>query len=107
MLSEVQNICHRAAIIKNGEIKATENIQSVLQKQIKKVTLVFTQKPEQLEFPKGVKHQHWKGNKLTMDFVGSTNNLVKWISNLDLYDIVLEEPDLESIFMNYYENENE
>ena len=42
-----------------------------------------------------------------MDFVGSTNKLIQWISNLDLYDVVLEEPDLESIFMNYYENENE
>ena len=29
ILSEVQNLCHRAAIIKDGEIKATENIQSL------------------------------------------------------------------------------
>jgi len=105
ILSEVQNICHRAAIIKNGEIKATENIQSLLKKQMKKATLVFNQKPAQLGFPKGVQRQQWNGNKLTFEYIGSIDNLIQWMSNLDLYDIVLEEPDLESIFMNYYEHE--
>ncbi len=105
ILSEVQNICHRAAIIKNGEIKATENIQSLLKKQMKKVSLVFRQKPEPLAFPKGIQNEHWNGNKLTLEYVGSIDNLIQWISILDLQDVVLEEPDLESIFMNYYEHE--
>ncbi len=105
ILSEVQNICHRAAIIKNGEIATTENIQSLLKKQMKKASLVFSQKPKYLEFPKGVQHQNWKGNKLTFEYVGSIYNLIQWMSNLDLYDVVLEEPDLESIFINYYGHE--
>ena len=102
ILSEVQNICHRAAIIKNGEITATEDIQSLLKKQMKKVILVFSQKPEQLEFPQGIQHQYWNGNKLTFEYVGPIDKLIRWMSNLELRDIVLEEPDLESIFMNYY-----
>ena len=103
ILSEVQNICHRAAIIKNGEIIATENIQSLLKKQMKKATLLFSQKPMQLEFPKGIQQAHWNGNKLTFDYVGAIDYLIQWMSDLDLHDIVLEEPELESIFMNYYE----
>ena len=102
ILSEVQDICHRAAIIKNGEITTTENIQSLLKKKMKKVTLVFNQKPKQIKFPEGIQHQHWNGNKLTFEYVGSIENLIQWMSNLDLYDVVLQEPDLESIFMNYY-----
>ena len=57
ILSEVQNICDRAAVIKEGEIIATEDIQSLLKKQMKKVVLVFKDKPKQLEFPKGIQHQ--------------------------------------------------
>ena len=102
ILSEVQNICHRAAIIKNGEITATENIQSLLKKQMKIVTLVFNQKPDQLEYHKGIQHQNWKGNKLTFEYVGPIDNLILWMSKLNLHDVILEEPDLESIFMNYY-----
>jgi len=102
ILSEVQNICHRAAIIKNGEIAATEDIQSLLKKQMKKATLVFSQKPEQLQYPEGVQNQHWTNNKLTLEYVGSLDNLIQWMSSIDLHDVILEEPDLESIFMNYY-----
>lgn len=103
ILSEVQAICHRAAIIKEGEIKATENIQSLLTKQMKKVTLVFSQKPAQLAFMKGIQYPQWNGNKLSFEYVGAINKLIQWMSSLDLQNIVLEEPDLESIFMNYYE----
>jgi len=102
ILSEVQNLCHRAAIIKNGEIKATENIQSLIKKQMKKGVLIFSKIPDQLEFPVGLQNQNWSGNKLTFEYVGPINNLTKWMSNLDLQDIALEEPELESIFMNYY-----
>ena len=102
VLSEVQNICHRAAIIKNGEIKATENIQSLLRKQMKKATLIFNEKPEHLLYPEGIQHPQWNGNKLTFEYIGQIDILTKWISELNLYDIVLEEPDLESIFINYY-----
>ena len=102
ILSEVQNICHRAAIIKNGEIAATEDIQSLLKKQMKKATLVFSQKPELLEYPLGVQNQHWTNNKLTFEYVGPIDNLIQWLSRIDLHDVILEEPDLESIFINYY-----
>jgi ABC-2 type transport system ATP-binding protein len=90
ILSEVQSICHHAAIIKNGEIAATENIQSLLKKQMKKVTLVFNQKLDQIEYPKGVQHQVWKDNKLTFKYVGPINNLIRWMSNLNLRDIILD-----------------
>ena len=35
-------------------------------------------------------------------FVGPISLLIKWMNTLDLIDAVLEEPDLETIFMNYY-----
>lgn len=103
ILSEIQRMCDRAAVIRNGEITAIEDIQSLLKKQMKKARLVFNQKPEQLEYPEGVQHQHWHNNKLTFEYVGSIDNLIQWMSNLDLLDAALEEPDLESIFMNYYQ----
>jgi ABC-2 type transport system ATP-binding protein len=102
ILSEVQNICHRAAIIKDGEIIATENIQSLLKKQMKKVTLIFSLKPDALELPQGAQHPIWKGNKLSLEFVGPIDQLIQWMSGLKLLDVVMEEPGLESIFLNYY-----
>ena len=102
ILSEVQNICHRASIIKNGQIVATENVQSLLNKQMKKVSLFFKNKPPKLIFPNGVQNQQWSSNRLSLEYLGSIGTLTQWLSKLDLIDIKIEEPDLESIFINYY-----
>ncbi|MFT7450755.1 MAG: ABC-2 type transport system ATP-binding protein [Patescibacteria group bacterium] len=105
VLSEIQRICDRAAVIRDGEIVATEDIQSLLKKQMKKVTLVFQKKPADFYLPKGVQKPHWFNNKLTCEYVGPVKELTQWMASLDLVDCVLEEPDLESIFMNYYQHE--
>ena len=103
ILSEIQRLCDRAAIIRKGEITAVENIQDLLEKQMKKVRVVFKEKPNDLELPLGSQHEKWHDNKLNFEYVGMVKPLLHFLNQLDLIDAVLEEPDLESIFMNYYE----
>jgi len=102
ILAEIQRLCNRAAIIRKGEISAVEDIQSLLEKQMKKARLVFKEKTE-LTFIDGIQHPVWINNKLTFEYVGPVSALIQWMSELELIDAVLEEPDLESIFMNYYQ----
>ncbi len=103
ILSEIQRMCDRAAIIRKGEITAVENIQALLEKQMKKVRLVFKERPGKLVLPEGSQHEKWHDNKLSFEYVGMVKPLLQFLNELDLIDAVLEEPDLESIFMNYYE----
>ena len=102
ILAEVQRLCNRAAIIRKGEISAVEDIQSLLEKQMKKARFVFKDKQE-LKFISGVQNPTWTNNKLTFDYIGPVKELIQWMNQLDLQDAVLEEPDLETIFMNYYQ----
>ena len=102
ILAEVQRLCNRAAIIRKGEISAVEDIQSLLEKQMKKARFVFTEKQE-LTFISGVQNPTWTNNKLTFDYIGPVKELIQWMNQLNLQDAVLEEPDLETIFMNYYQ----
>jgi ABC-2 type transport system ATP-binding protein len=102
ILAEIQRLCNRAAIIRKGEISAVEDIQSLLEKQMKKARFIFTAQKE-LEFIEGVQNPVWTNNKLTFDYMGPVKDLIKWMNELDLKDAVLEEPDLETIFMNYYQ----
>lgn len=102
ILAEVQRLCNRAAIIRKGEISAVEDIQSLLEKQMKKARFVFKEKQE-LKFISGVQNPTWTNNKLTFDYIGPIKELIQWMNQLDLQDAVLEEPDLETIFMNYYQ----
>ncbi len=102
ILSEIQRLCNRAAIIRKGEISAVEDIQSLLEKQMKKARFIFKEKVE-LNFIEGVQNPIWTNNKLTFDYMGPVKELIQWMNQLDLQDAVLEEPDLETIFMNYYQ----
>ena len=101
ILAEIQRMCNRAAIIRKGEISAVEDIQSLLGKQMKKARFIFKEASE-ISFIDGVQSPVWVNNKLTFDYVGPVKNLIEWMNKLDLQDATLEEPDLETIFMNYY-----
>ena len=101
ILSEIQRMCDRAAIIRDGEITAVEDITTLLSKQMKKVRLVL-QNDDRPELPEGAKHAEWIGNKVHFDYVGPTQELLGWLNQQLVLDLTLSEPDLESIFMNYY-----
>ena len=103
VLSEIQRICQRAAIIRKGRIVAIEDIQTLLKKQMKVVRITFRKLPDQLVYPEGVQKQSIIKNKLTFEYVGSVSALLKWIAELEPYDVTMTEPDLESLFINYYE----
>ncbi len=101
ILSEIQRMCDRAAIIRDGEITAIEDITTLLSKQMKKVRLVL-QADDRPELPEGAQHAEWIGNKVHFDYVGPTQALLGWLNQQSVLDLTLSEPDLESIFMNYY-----
>src|SRR5690606_2858119 len=56
ILSEIQRMCDRAAIIRKGEITAIEDIQELLKKQMKKCHLTYERKPENFSLPDGGQH---------------------------------------------------
>ena len=82
ILAEVQRLCNRAAIIRKGEISAVEDIQSLLEKQMKKARFVFKEKQE-LKFISGVQNPTWTNNKLTFDYIGPVKELIQWMNQLE------------------------
>lgn len=101
VLSEIQRMCDRAAIIRDGKIMAVEDISTLLSKQMKMVRLVTTS-VNNIILPVGAQNHHQSGQKHTFDYVGPTQDLVIWLSSQSIIDVTLSEPDLERIFMNYY-----
>ena len=103
VLSEIQRMCDRAAIIRDGKITAVEDISTLLSKQMKMVRLVTTSM-NNIILPVGSLNHHQSGQKHTFDYVGPTQDLVIWLSSQSIIDVTLSEPDLERIFMNYYQS---
>lgn len=103
VLSEIQRICQRAAIIKEGEIVKVEDIQELMKKQMKNCRLVYKNVPKSVELPENAQNENWVDEKLTFEYVGPVSPLMDWIAKQELLDVAIEEPTLENIFMNYYE----
>ena len=86
VLSEVRKFCGRAAIIKEGKLLVTDTVEHLTKTQAKHVRLV----------KQGVEE----------DFVyrGDVGTLLRELAGQDLTDVTIEEPELEEVFLHFYDN---
>ena len=103
ILSEVQQLCDRVAIIKNGEIISIQDIKALKNDTYKKFTLEGKQLNDGKFNINGVSNLTQNNDTVTLFFRGDVNEIIKIAAGLDLSDILIEEPTLEEIFMHYYE----
>lgn len=103
ILSEVQKMCDRVAIIKDGKLVTVEKVETLIKNNLKKISLTM-KKDEQVSLPfDGIKNMHTRGKNTTFLYSGDMKQLLNHISSLDLTDVLIQEPSLEEVFMHYYE----
>lgn len=103
ILSEVQKLCDRVAIIKDGKIIKVEKMSSLMESNTKSFRLETRQKPDQIFFQiSGVKNLQVSGNYVSFLYRGDINEITKKIATLELANLIVDEPDLEEIFLHYY-----
>lgn len=105
VLSEVQKLCNRVAIIKEGRLVKVENISDLKMGSIKKVDVILKEecfKNNLLD--ENISSLKIQGNKISFMYTGESNNLIRVLSTLDIDNIHINEPDLEEVFMHYYED---
>jgi len=103
ILSEVQQLCNRVAIIKEGNIVSIQDVKALQRDNYKKFTVRGKKLNNGIFDIKGVTNLTEREDKVSFFFKGDVNQIVKIISGLKLTDILVEEPTLEEIFMHYYE----
>ncbi len=102
ILSEVDKICDRVAIIRGGDIVALEDVDALKNKKGKIIRVKIKEKPSNFRGPKQIKVKDgW------IQFV-ATEGIDHWIKKLSKYkilDIEINEFSLEDIFIRYYEGD--
>ncbi|MBE4910664.1 ABC transporter ATP-binding protein [Bacillus luteolus] len=107
ILSEVQRLCDRVAIIKDGRIVQVEKISTLKENNYKKIKIETKAQIEQNYFlDQGVNQLEVNGNLVSFMFKGDINPILKKISEIEISNIWIEEPSLEEIFMHFYEKED-
>ena len=108
VLIEVQRICSRVAIIKDGRIIRTEKMSELTENNYKKIRLEtsLTTDDSQFDMP-GVSNLERKDALLSFLFKGNINLMMKRISEVEITNAWIEEPTLEEVFLHYYQKEEE
>ncbi len=106
ILSEVQRLCDRVAIIKEGKIVTVEKISTLQENNYKRFKIDSQNRvdPNFFNMP-GVNNIEIKGKTISFIFKGNINIVLKKIAEIEIENLWIEEPDLEEIFLHYYEKE--
>lgn len=104
MLSEIQRNCNRAAIIREGRIIACDSVEALSKAKAKRVTLHGSAALQNLD---GIRDLQTTEEGMNFLYSGEISSLLKVLSESQIQDLTIAEPDLEEIFMHYYETGGE
>jgi len=103
ILSEVQRLCTRVAIIREGRIVEISDIRTLQQNNYKRVRVSAPGLTAgTFELP-GVTNLQPEDGGVQFYFKGDINLLLGRIHGFSVTDVTIEEPTLEEIFLHYYE----
>ena len=104
VLSEIQRNCTRAAIIRSGKIIACDSVDALSKTSAKRITIHGSADIKSLD---GIRDKKITEDSVSFLYSGDMNSLLHTLSSGQIYDLTVTEPDLEEIFLHYYEKGGE
>lgn len=104
VLSEIQRNCTRAAIIRDGRIIACNSVDVLSKTSAKRITVHGI---VDLEHLSGVRDRKDLEDSVSFLYSGDMNSLLGTLSSGQVKDLTVTEPDLEEVFLHYYEKDGE
>lgn len=103
VLSEIQHNCTRAAIIRDGSVIACDSVATLSKTNAKRINVCGRVDLTSLE---GIRDRKDIGDTVSFLYSGEMNRLMQTLADGQVFDLSVSEPDLEEIFMHYYEKES-
>lgn len=104
VLSEIQRNCTRAAIIRDGRIIAQGSVDDLSKTSAKRITVHGSIHLENLS---GVRDRKAGEDGISFLYSGDMGSLLRTLASGQVDDLTVTEPDLEEIFLHYYEEDGE
>lgn len=104
VLSEIQRNCTRAAIIRDGRIIACNTVDVLSKTSAKRITVHGL---VDLDHLSGVRDRKDLEDSVSFLYSGDMNSLLGTLSSGQVKDLTVTEPDLEEVFLHYYEKDGE
>ena len=102
-LAEVERLCSRVGIIRQGDLVAVEEVQELRKRKLRQMEVVVGRDiPDgALELP-GVVSLQRQGRRFRFLVRGDVNPVIRELARMDVEDMTFEQPHLEDVFMEYY-----
>lgn len=104
VLSEIQRNCSRAAIIRDGRIIVCNSVDDLSKTSAKRITVHGVVDFEHLS---GIRDRKETKGSVSFLYSGDMGSLLRTLSSGRVDDLTVTEPDLEEIFLHYYEKDGE
>ena len=106
-LSEVERVCDRVGIIREGRLIAVERVADLIGRTRRKVTVEFTAPVtlDELERLPGVTEVRGDGGRVTLLVGGDLNPILHALAEHVVTDLEIAHPSLEEVFLAYYRDE--
>ena len=103
ILSEVSRYCKHAGVIKDGKLLTTDSVEKLGHTGAKRIVLRGTSEIPAWEHVLDVKAEN---DNIQFLYTGDMGTLLTQLQSVKFEDINILDPDLEEIFMHYYEKTN-
>ena len=104
VLSEVQQHCNRAAILREGKLIACNSVEKLSGRRCRKVEVKTEDKISGLP---GIRKVETGEHQVSFLYEGEMAELLKVLNQIHVQDLIISEPELEEVFLHYYEKGGE
>jgi ABC-2 type transport system ATP-binding protein len=106
ILPEVERVCNRVGIVREGRLVAVEDVESIRHKRVRVLTVTFSRPvPAEALVMEGVEIRSVDGNQAELGVHGHVPDLLRRLAELPVEDFVFPEATLEETFMRFYGEE--
>jgi ABC-2 type transport system ATP-binding protein len=102
VLSEVERVCDRVAIIRSGELVALSHVDELLARRRRRVEIRYEGEPPSLEGVPGISDVQVRAGVLTAELQGDAGPFVAALQGRRVVDLLVEPARLEEAFLEFY-----
>ncbi len=107
-LAEVERVCQKVAIIREGRIVAIEDVNSLKDKRLYNIEILFKNVEQAEKFNlQNIEVVKGEGNKLVFRWKGRFSSLFENLSDFEVEDFICRKASLEEVFLTYYADEGD
>ncbi|MHC4414131.1 MAG: ABC transporter ATP-binding protein [Planctomycetota bacterium] len=106
-LSEVERLCDRVAIVREGRLVADETLEALRAEARRQVTIKWAAGAEdtEIDVPPFLQIEERRGRLWQASLTGPVSRLITWVHGRQVDDLTIGHPDLDSLFRRHYEQE--